>query len=679
MVERREASNAFLRTPFLENYVERTLSSGSNDSQYDDVVVAVPDEFQHVYERSASGQSATGSLSQWRAQDEQLESKLDTPDLATQSRNTFQQIHELSRSRSSDRSRGRPYHSGHSIRNPIEKKSLVRRAAYSAKTDTWNFLYNAMIGLYMWPKWSWDAMKDNSKLTILSVKQGVCSGLASILCVVHFPQPFTQISAIALWAVVTTDLLYEGNIGLSISKGFNRVLGTLAAGFLGFGLIQIGPELGSLYPYFVVFCVMAGSAICRFLKGIPPLKDQWGYAFTVATIAFHIFIITAYLDPERWTLPMLRFSMILLGFAMSSIVNIAIQPIYAGDALHRLVAKNFDTAAIVFERCVEEYNKDTKLDHVPDILSGRSVDDKIHQSYHEIVMSDSDIDKLLSAVHWEPSHGKFFMGYPWHMYDDITDYLRYTLYDVIALDLCLRANIQAPKELRELFAEWSASNPSASKDIGSGNSSETNCNPNYSRNQNTEENIFTTDSSKGTSPAINIPAPEGNRYTHVGFEHKENMSKVGSPGRLPALGSPQKSSMRTRSGTLKKTTLETLSEGVPAINVSIPNSGSPGIATSPDQPFQEQDEVTTPGRGGTKRSTVAWQQTFSHRKSSLGPYLDGTLERISALSLVKFASLLIEVVSKMRYVVDCVEDLGEQARFENCGQAENKSSAQHMG
>lgn len=59
----------------------------------------------------------------------------------------------------------------------------------------------------------------------------------------------------------------------------------------------------------------------------------------------------------------------------------------------------------------------------------------------------------LSAVHWEPSHGRFFMGYPWHLYDDITDYLRYTLYDVIALDLCLRANIQAPKRLRDIFAE----------------------------------------------------------------------------------------------------------------------------------------------------------------------------------------------------------------------------------
>lgn len=99
-----------------------------------------------------------------------------------------------------------------------------------------------------------------------------------------------------------------------------------------------------------VFCVTMGGFVFRFLKGIPPLKDQWGYAFTVATMAFHIFIISPYLDVEKWTLPMLRFSMILLGFAMSSLVNIAIQPIYAGDALHKLVAKNFETAATVFQR-----------------------------------------------------------------------------------------------------------------------------------------------------------------------------------------------------------------------------------------------------------------------------------------------------------------------------------------
>jgi hypothetical protein len=100
-----------------------------------------------------------------------------------------------------------------------------------------------------------------------------------------------------------------------------------------------------------VFCVIVGGAVLRFFKGIPPLKDQWGYAFTVATIAFHLFIITAYTQPERWTLPVLRFSMILLGFFMSTLVNLAIKPIYAGDALHKLVAKNFETAASVILRC----------------------------------------------------------------------------------------------------------------------------------------------------------------------------------------------------------------------------------------------------------------------------------------------------------------------------------------
>lgn len=61
-----------------------------------------------------------------------------------------------------------------------------------------------------------------------------------------------------------------------------------------------------------------------------------------------------------------------------------------------LVCVGFKGALVC--RCVEEYIKDTKLDHVPDILSGRCVDDRIHQSYHEVVMSDSDIDKLVSLV-----------------------------------------------------------------------------------------------------------------------------------------------------------------------------------------------------------------------------------------------------------------------------------------
>lgn len=91
--------------------------------------------------------------------------------------------------------------------------------------------------------------------------------------------------------------------------------------------------------------------------------------------------------------------------------------------------------------------------------------------------------------------------------------------------------------------------------------------------------------------------------------------------------------------------------------------------TTPDQPFLEQ------GKGDCNNNInnrpLAWKNSFLRRKSSFGHNWDGNLERISALSLVKFASLLIEVVSKMRYVVDCVEDLGQQAKFQACDRTES--------
>lgn len=151
---------------------------------------------------------------------------------------------------------------------------------------------------------------------------------------------------------------------------------------------------------------------------------------------------------------------------------------------------------------------------------------------------------------------------------------------------------------------------------------------------------------------INASSPDEKHY-----------NLASSPGSwLPSSASPQDSYTRMRSGPVPR--LETLTEGVPAINIKIPNSTD---APCEQQQQQQAQGEKTPSGGSTTakgKRTFKWQQTFSHRKGSLGPHWDGTLERISALSLVKFASLLIEVVTKMRYVVDCVEDLGEQARFE---------------
>eukprot|EP00850_Spirogloea_muscicola_P018733 SM000175S03280 [mRNA] locus=s175:14809:19035:- [translate_table: standard] len=333
----------------------------------------------------------------------------------------------------------------------------------------------------------------NRNLATLSAKQGIAGGLAATLCITTLPHPYDVFSKVGLWMLITIDILYEANIGLSLSKGFNRIVGTFSAGSLALAIDQVGPMLGWYYAPFVVLCVVVGGAGFRFIKGLPGIKEQWGYSLTVATICFHILIVTGYRTSERLVLPLLRFSMIVLGACLAVLINLSIRPTFAGDSLHKLVSKNFETAAVVLQRytplsspcmminllctasvgsgrwsssylcptvtsmakrrCVDEYVAGHELDHVPDIKSGRSEDDKIHQSYNEVLMSDSEVDKLLAAVRWEPCHGKFFPGYPWHLYDDVHDNLRYVLYDVIALDGCLRAEIQAPKCLRDLFAQ----------------------------------------------------------------------------------------------------------------------------------------------------------------------------------------------------------------------------------
>jgi hypothetical protein len=68
-----------------------------------------------------------------------------------------------------------------------------------------------------------------------------------------------------------------------------------------------------------------------------------------------------------------------------------------------------------------------------------------------LTLIDLPSDVQLTAAKFEPPHGKFFLRYPWYLYNDVTHNLRVTLYDVVALDSCLRAEIQAPLHLRYMF------------------------------------------------------------------------------------------------------------------------------------------------------------------------------------------------------------------------------------
>ena len=55
-------------------------------------------------------------------------------------------------------------------------------------------------------------------------------------------------------------------------------------------------------------------------------------------------------------------------------------------------------------------------------------------------------------VIWEPPHGQFHFKYPWDLYKDVSRICRYCMYSMIAMDGCLRSEIQCPVYLRQLLA-----------------------------------------------------------------------------------------------------------------------------------------------------------------------------------------------------------------------------------
>lgn len=173
--------NGSLRAPLLGDYAQVENHGRGTPEQYEVVVAVSEDPVENLDRKpdlSRQNLSSRASSVADEGDERREETNLDNPGLAYQSRNMFRQIHDQHGPRSRDYSRKGVLESNlelksgtRRIRNP--NKSFVARAAQSAKNDPRTFLYHLLTGLYMFPFWSWDAMKANKSLTILSAKQGV--------------------------------------------------------------------------------------------------------------------------------------------------------------------------------------------------------------------------------------------------------------------------------------------------------------------------------------------------------------------------------------------------------------------------------------------------------------------------------------------------------------------------
>ncbi|ERN19303.1 hypothetical protein AMTR_s00069p00044130 [Amborella trichopoda] len=279
--------------------------------------------------------------------------------------------------------------------------------------------------------------KEDPRKVAHCFKVGLALTLVSLF---YYMRPLYEgVGGNAMWAVMTVVVVFESSVGATLGKGLNRALGTILAGALGIGVHYVAEKSGpTIEPIILGLSVFLIASAATFSRFIPKVKQRYDYGVMIFILTFSLVSESGYRVEKLFDMAHERLSTVAIGSCACVLISMLICPTWAGQDLHKLIAKNLQKLAASLDGYVAEYFEEKDVE-------GISIIDKATlKGYKCVLNSKATEESLANFATWEPAHGNFGFRHPWKQYLKIGTTSRFSAYCIEALSACTSSEVQIP-------------------------------------------------------------------------------------------------------------------------------------------------------------------------------------------------------------------------------------------